>query len=369
MSHAAILPNPVGAVTIRLVPGAALDGLAGDWQSLLARRPGSTVFAGPMVQAAHRAVFEAGHDPVAVVAEGAEGLLALWPLTRRRVAAGPIGWRELAFARNAHTLRNHLLLSDRPEVLPAMLSACLALPGWETLAFDNLPEDEALAEALPRAAQSAGLACDPPTTGRVLLHADLADGIEAYHATRSGQFRRQLRKRARELEALGRVEIEALEGPALGARLAEWQAVAARSWQAEEAADTLTEADWRFHAALSGCGRLWLLRIDGRPVACLRMLEEGGTAYVHTMHYDRALRDHAPGLVLFARMMEDAAARGLARVDFNGNTPFFQRWATGEVTHRNWRLYRPGTAGQAMRLARAGLRGLRRMAGTEGGAA
>lgn len=369
MTHAAVLTDPLSAVTARLVPGAAVEGLADDWRALPARRPGATVFAGPLVQAAHRAVFEAGHDPVAVVAEGTEGLLSLWPLTRRRIAAGPVGWRELGFARNAHSLRNHLLLPDRPDVLAAMLAACMALRGWDTLAFDNLPEDAALDEALPRVARRLGLACDPPTPGRMLLHADLAGGFEAFLATRSGQFRRQQRKRARELDALGSVKIEALEGPAVVAARADWQAVAARSWQAEEAPATLTEADWRFHTALAGCGRLWLLRIDSRPVAALRMLEDQGAAYVHTMHYDRALRDHAPGLVLFAHMMEDAAARGVARVDFNGNTAFFQRWATGAVIHRNWRLYRPGAAGQAIRMARAGLRGLRRIAGTEGAAA
>ncbi|EEW24155.1 GNAT family N-acetyltransferase [Rhodobacter ferrooxidans] len=333
---------------------------AGVWADLLPRRPGATVFAGPLVQAAHVKAFAPSTPVRSLVLRQGGALASIWPLWQRRLAIGGLTVRELGFARDAHSLRNNLLLPGDAagQSLACLLRACRDLRGWDTLAFDNLPE--MAVPLLPEAAAACGIPCDPPRPGRLLLWADMTDGQEAYLASRSGQFRRQLRKRQREFALLGRSAIRVLHGDEITAALPEWKALAARSWQGEnpEAAG-LTALDWAFHQALVQNGRLWLLELDARPVACLRMLEDHDTAYVHTMHFDPALADHAPGVVLFAAMMEDAAQRGLRRVDFNGNTPFFARWATGATAHQNWRLYRPGLAGQAIRLARAGVARLR----------
>lgn len=335
---------------------------AGEWAGLMALRPRATVFSGPLVQLAHAAAF--GPAPHLLAARRGPELVALWPMVVRPLKIGPLRLSELGFARNAHTLRNDLLLpADALGPLTTLFEACLALPAWQTLALDNIPDDPALAPLLPASARAAGLLADDPTPGRTLLHADPGPDFDAYLATRSGQFRRQLKKRDRELRALGPVGIERLSGPALIAALPEWQAVAAASWQGGTAeASALTAADWSLHHALASCGNLWLLRLSGRPIAALRMLEDAGAAYVHTMHFDRAFADHAPGTVLFAAMMQDACARRLGRVDFNGHSPFFARWATGLRSHLNWRLYRPGPAGHTARLARRGLELLRRRA-------
>lgn len=356
--------NPAPAAKVTAAPAPVGTD---DWARLVALRPAATVFSGPLVQLAHAAAF--GPPPQLLAARQGPDLVALWPMVLRKLTTGPLRLAELGFARNAHTLRNDLLLPpDALDALNTLLAACRDLAGWQTLALDNIPENPDLATLIPKAARSVGLLADAPTPGRTLLHADPGPDYESFLATRSGQFRRQLKKRDRELRALGPVQIDRLTGPALLAAMPDWQAVAAASWQGE-APDTaaLTAADWAFHRALSSCGSLWLLRLSGRPVAALRMLEDPRAAYVHTMHFDRTLADHAPGLVLFAAMMADACARRLERVDFNGNSPFFARWSTGQRRHLNWRLYRPGPKGQAARLARRGLALLRRpVAGSPG---
>ncbi len=351
--------NPAPATSLTTAPDHAS---AGEWTELMALRPLATVFSGPLVQLAHATAF--GPVPHLLAARQGAELMALWPMVTRPLKAGPLRLTELGFARNAHTLRNDLLLPvDALAPLTALFAACLALPGWQTLALDNIPDDPALAPLIPGSARAAGLLADAPTPGRILLHADPGPDFDAYLATRSGQFRRQLKKRDRELRALGPVEIVSLSGPALTAALAEWQAVTAASWQGETPeASALTLADWAFHRTLAPCGKLWLLRLSGRPVAALRMLEDTRAAYVHTMHFDRAFADHAPGMVLFAAMMRDACIRGLGRVDFNGRSPFFARWSTGERAHLNWRLYRADPSGHAARLVRRGMGLLRRHA-------
>ena len=333
-----------------------------EWSRLIALRPGATVFSGPQVQGAHVAAF--GLKPHMLVARDGAELASIWPMVSRKLNVGPLRLTELGFARNAHTLRNDLLLpSNAMPVLTALFRACRNVTGWQTLALDNIPDDPTLAVLIPKAARATGLVVDRPSTGRTLLFADPGSDHEAYLATRSGQFRRQLKKRDRELHSLGEVRIEAVSGTALVAALPDWKAVTAASWQGKTPeASALTSADWALHRALSACGKLWLLRLSGRPIAALRMLEDAQTAYVHTMHFDRDFSDHAPGLVLFAAMMKDASLRGLVRVDFNGASPFFARWATGDRQHLNWRLYPKGLSGQTLRLARHGLALLRRTA-------
>jgi len=354
MTPAAAAPTPTAGP--EAVP-------ADEWTRLVAARPGATPFSGPLVQMAHAGAF--GPLPVTLALRHGGDLLSVWPLVTRSLKAGPLSVSELGFTRNAHTLRNDLLLpaAGQTEALAALFAAAARLPGWQTLALDNIVAEPGLATAIPTAARAAGLPADAPAPGRHLLHADIDADFDAYLATRSGQFRRQLKKRERELAALGPVGIRSLQGAEIVGAWADWQQVCAASWQgASPEASALGADDWAFHRALTACGRLWLLHVGERPVAALRMLEDADTAYVHTMHFDRALADHAPGLVLFAAMMRDACQRRLRRVDFNGNSPFFARWSTGETAHLNWRLYRPGLSGRIARLSRRGLHLLRKPA-------
>ena len=56
----------------------------------------------------------------------------------------------------------------------------------------------------------------------------------------------------------------------------------------------------------------------------------------------------APGIVLFDAMMRDACARHLPRVDFNGHSDFFARWATGQNARMTIRLYRNSLRGHGI---------------------
>ncbi|TVQ55529.1 MAG: GNAT family N-acetyltransferase [Rhodobacteraceae bacterium] len=330
--------------------GEALAAQAPAWASLVERTADATLFAGPAFQLALRRAF-APDDPAEAVALWRGGDLAgLTPLARRRLAYGPSRLRELGFLRCAHTLRNHLLHPPDLAGTKAFLTGAEALGGWDVLFLENVsPEAGA---RVTTAAEALGLAGDAPEQARTLLHADIASGWEAYLASRSGEHRRQLKKRRRALEAAGRLVIERLEGEALRAATPDWRAVLSASWQAGDPSTASGPQDLRFLDLTADIGALWLLRLDGRPLAALRMLEDRRAAYVHTMHFVQAARDLAPGVVLFEAMMADAAARGLPRVDFNGHTPFFARWATGETRQVQMRVYARGLRGQAAWMAR-----------------
>ena len=332
------------------------------WNARVDETEGASLFSGPFFQKAIDAAFPAT-PPVSPIAAYREGALVGW-LPLHRLAA-PLGLKETGFARNAHTLRNHLLTED-PAVLAALLGAWRDHTDADTLVLENLPLSEALAASLTSAARQTGLLIDRPTRGRSLAFAGLPSTYEAFLATRSVQFRRQIQKRLRQLESAGRFRVDRLAGDDLARAVPKWQGVVARSWQGRDRTvrGGNSPADWQLHRALSANGCLWLAQLDDQPVAALRMLEDRKAAYVHTMHYDQALRAHAPGLVVFDAMMRDACARGLPRVDFNGSSDFFSRWATGTTPHMSIRLYRASLRGRGARLVRFVSRRLRAGPGT-----
>jgi CelD/BcsL family acetyltransferase involved in cellulose biosynthesis len=337
--------------------GLVTHDVTASWATLAAGCGGATVFAGPLFQGALRTAFGLTDTCIAAYQRG--DLAGLLPLCVLPPVRGMLGLRETGFARNAHTLRNHLLTDD-PAVITAMLRVWRDTIDADTLLLENLPADDMLICSITTAAQTLGLRADLPTPGRVLQHADVLGSYEAYLNTRSGQFRRQLRKRLRELQQAGDFRMDRLTGDAVQAALPDWQAVVARSWQGQDADVANTPADWTLHASLAQNGALWLARLDGRPIAALRMLQDAHTAYVHTMHFDQAFGEHAPGLILFDAMMQDACARALPRVDFNGSSPFFARWATGQTRHMSIRIYRPTLRGRSAQTMRSLLQRMRR---------
>ena len=279
-------------------------------------------------------------------------LIGLLPLADLPLRRGALVLREVGFARNAHTRRNHLLIEPDRSAIRALLLAWHECSSSDSLLLENLPDLDGLPNLMADVARHMGMGADDPTPGHLLDYADLGSSYDTYMGTRSGQMRRQLRKKWQELEATGHLLIDAVTGPAISRALADWQAVVGASWQGTQPEAANTAADWALHAALVTNGILWLARVNGQPIAALRMLEDTRAAYVHTMHFDQAFRHLSPGFVLFDAMMRDACERRLPRVDFNGRTEFFKRWATGTTEHVSIQIYRRSLRGRIAQAAR-----------------
>lgn len=354
MSPVSLSPTEAApGIAARVLEADDLDALAAQWAARAAACDGATVFSGPLFQTAlARAFFPDVARRAVAVFRGAAlaGLLPLMPLPLRQ---GPMTLREAGFARNPHTLRNHLLCDPDPDTIGGLVAAALGAVSSDTLLLQNLPDAGGTPALCADAARRRGCRVDPPMPGRTLMVCDFEGAYDDYLATRSGQFRRQIRKRRRELEAAGAVSIPALRGAGIVAAMPAWRAVVAASWQGQtDGGEDMSKATWAFHERLAGNGLLWIAYLDERPIAALRMLEDSRAAYVHTMHFDPAMRELAPGVVIFDAMMRDAATRGVARVDFNGANHFFSRWATGSLAHGTLRIYRNTLRGRAGQMAR-----------------
>ncbi|MGH7279314.1 MAG: GNAT family N-acetyltransferase [Candidatus Rokuibacteriota bacterium] len=175
--------------------------------------------------------------------------------------------------------------------------------------------------ALPALARAAGLAASVAVEERCPILA-LPPSWETYLGTLPGKHRHELLRKIRRLEreapevravsCSGRTEVEARLGDFL---------VLHRASRAGKARfmDARMETFFRratVALAADGAVRLWFLETAGGPAAAFITLEWDGNVGLYNSGFDPGRAALSPGLVLLARLVEDAIARGKRRFDF-----------------------------------------------------
>jgi CelD/BcsL family acetyltransferase involved in cellulose biosynthesis len=154
--------------------------------------------------------------------------------------------------------------------------------------------------------------------------------------SRSGNFRKHLRKYRRGLEQRGTVEISRLEKTAdADAWIADMIAVNEESWKAERGTNLLRHPRIRAFVTdlIPALARdelldLWRLCVDGRAVAYELCFDVGGRIFSYNGSYRREFARVSPGTVLTASVVEAACARGRREYDMlRGRESYKTRWS------------------------------------------
>ncbi|MGZ4409167.1 MAG: GNAT family N-acetyltransferase [Gaiellaceae bacterium] len=156
---------------------------------------------------------------------------------------------------------------------------------------------------------------------------DLSDGWDAvYERKFSAKGRQERRRRRRQLEQLGSVEISVARKPdELGAAFDDAMSLYALRWQRRrEGSGLLSSAGAGFYRSAllrladQDVPRVLTLRLDGRPVAANVYLRFSGTLYGLAMAFDPAFARYSPGREALCSVLEAAASEGVTRVEFLG---------------------------------------------------
>jgi CelD/BcsL family acetyltransferase involved in cellulose biosynthesis len=156
---------------------------------------------------------------------------------------------------------------------------------------------------------------------------DLSAGWDAVYAAKtSSKFRGDRRRRMRQLEALGTVEVVVAHTPAeLEPVLEDAFRVHELRWQGRrDASGFTTPTGRRFHRAAllrvaeADVTRLLVLKLDGRPIAFTLSLHLGERAYGVTMAFDPAFARFGPGSEALLLRLEAAAAERITRFELLG---------------------------------------------------
>ena len=184
---------------------------------------------------------------------------------------------------------------------------------------------------------------------------------EAFARERLSRNRRsQLGRARRRLEREGRVGLEIADGRERPEELlAEAFRVEASGWKGDEGtAITSRPETLRFYREIArwAAGQGWLriafLRLDGRALATMLLLETGGVLYYLKGGYDPLFERFSPGVVLLGAVIEHACGNGIERVELLGGDERYKLAFTGDVKDKvRFQAFAPTPLGLLSRSA------------------
>lgn len=351
----------------------ALPPLFDEWRRLAAAR--GNAFLTPEWYLAALNTVHGGAAPAVAVMRGGDGAVrGLLPLVDFRSSGGR---RQISFPGIRFGDIFHPVAQQRDEVeVAAVVAPALArhVGGRCRLDLGRVgvgagwwPE---LARAWP------GRMTVVPQPGEVLPYIAL-DGVDwpGYLATRSGQFRSQLKRKKRSLERDHEVRLRRSEtAEEVSNDLDTLFDLHDARWEERPGASSFAGLQARkLHRAFArtaheqGWLRLYLLEVDGAAAAAWYGWRVGDRFSYYQAGFEPAWSRHSVGFLLLAETVREAIAEGAAEYDLLvGDEAFKARFATGERLGSSVLLAPPISrtrfTASVMRVARSGVRAMPRPA-------
>ena len=287
------------------------------WNRLVERCRAPVPFATWQFQTAWFRAFAPGSLHLLGVQDGAGEWVGLLPLYETPTPEGPV-LRLVGGTDIADYLDLIAVAGREEEVWKAVLPALVDL-SWQAVDLRPVPAASPTSSLLESLAASAGLRYRVDVEERCPV-IELADTWDAYLARLPGKDRHELRRKIRRAEA-GRPRIEV-------ARTADEMSALMDGFVALDRLSKVGKAKFMdepmekffrelgYGLAEAGLAALWMLWLEDRPAAALFCLEQAGSVSLYNSGFDPEARAMSPGVVLIARTIEDAIARGYRRYDF-----------------------------------------------------
>jgi CelD/BcsL family acetyltransferase involved in cellulose biosynthesis len=326
------------------------------WGAIEAQQPAWDLNATWMSFDAWVSHFMTGETPVLkIMVNGRSAGLFPSSITRRSVAG--VNFRVLGPAGNQHWETGYPIIGSEPEAaVRALISALAARRDWDVLEIGPMVSDCPLAPLLTAAGKEADLVpmiCHQEDDWRVRI----SGTWEEFYKGRSANLRKTVARGERRLSALGEVTFEVFTGGSeLQERVAEFCEVEGSGWKGRgRTAIRSDQAALGFHvtlmrsAAERGQLRLYILRLNGRPVAGLEQVGYREEAFGIKMGRDESLDQCAPGHIVIKRVLEHLFQTREAQtfdMMISGGThgAYKARWGTEKRKYVTLRFFNPKTA-------------------------
>lgn len=271
-------------------------------------------------------------------------LTALLPMVRRN--------KILESPANYHTPAFSLLAEDKRGA--AALAQALFESEPTHLSLTSLDQEHQTLGACLDAAEEAGYRVVVRPFLRS-LYIDVGGDWAAYEAELGDNLVRNLKRAHRQLEREGRVSVDVVTGgERLDECLREAFLVENTSWKGAAGTSILSDPrTQRFYTAVGrwaaerGILRLFMLRVDRRPLAMCFALQEHGVCHLLKAGYDPAYGRYSPGNLLMQAMVQRCFEDRLLRIELNGDAePYKQSWAKTTREYHRFEAFAPTVAGQ-----------------------
>ena len=314
--RAARLPDPSGGLDVRVLtkPEEVLA-LRSAWDALWRRADGNYAQAPATCLAAWQQIAAPRHCRLHVVVAFERGeLVAIWPLVRRRQAL----WQVLYQLGPLAAEFSEMLLEDGPrrQARAAAIWRCVRTGGRaDIIMLPFVKTDQPLGILL---------AADDFTA---TVRSDLApyvswlpgDTWEQYYRSLGASWRKVQNKKRRHLEGMGELRFEIVRDPQRVPALVEWLMREKRVWAARAGKRGPWLSSGQYETFLQrlgteravGAGFVFLLTLDGVPVAAQFAIE--GERHIDWIiaGFSAGMAGHSPGMVLNEHCLRYALNAGL----------------------------------------------------------
>lgn len=325
-----------------------IDSLAVEWRDMCAESPANQPFFQPEWARAFLSAFAPESRLLLVTARVSGRLTAVLPLLEQRRRQFGLPVTVLKAAANVHSCRFDVAVAARhplEETIAALWDYLSREHDWSVIVLDDVPEEGVL-PGLLACAERQGF-----PTARFVSLASPYFSLTAFNgdwdswlSRLKGDFRRELRRRARKLAAQGETRVRRVDR-AEPMELQRFYDLEASGWKGEEdTAITRDAATRQFYdevaAAASRLGyfSLYFLEVNGRAIAGHFGLTYGSRYYVPKLAYDEEFAAFSPGHLLVSEVAHDCAKRGLIEFNFLGPWMDWKACWTSS-TRRLWSLY------------------------------
>lgn len=185
-------------------------------------------------------------------------------------------------------------------------------------------EDEAANRMINQSFLALGWKCYEIDCGNTLI-ANLPNTAGEYYESLGKKFTKNLERRRANLEKLGQVEFTKFNdctSEVWEQVIDQCASVEKRSWLAvgDDAEMRIFENRkfWRHYLQSADASKrvvVWLITLDGEPIAFSFAIDSGECRYSFSSHYDEKYKKYGLGIIIYGRMFEDAIDNGIKVVN------------------------------------------------------
>jgi CelD/BcsL family acetyltransferase involved in cellulose biosynthesis len=274
-------------------------------------------------------------EPIVLIVRDGNTPIGLVPLFRHRTPWRGLPTRVFSLATNQDAPFGDFILpaARAQQAVAAVVEHLDKRRGWHLFVGGKIRRASAththLSQLLAGQRQLRQLAARVPVL-------DLMSDWDTYWTERSQRFKKTVRNVANRMQRLGSISVTDAGAQDLTACMNILHTLAGRSWKNSlDVSVTQSQPIAAFFEDLTaallerGLLHLWVLNLDGVPVAAEYHVRDGDTVYALRGDFDERYRDASPGAYLNAHIVRTYFERGVRHYDMGpGESEYKQRWAT-----------------------------------------
>jgi CelD/BcsL family acetyltransferase involved in cellulose biosynthesis len=285
-------------------------------------------------------------------------LIAPWMRSRRTYRKLPL--RSLTFIEHPETQVADMILAQTGDAQQSVETLMRYLfekrsSEWDLLFLDKFHSGSKTLQLFERVRESARIRTEIRASHQALV-ISLAGSWDEYLNHQSVRFRKTLRNVANRMARVGTIEVRCYGETAGDEAVRKLFSVSDASWKiAEGVAITSSTVRMRFFEQLLETATtakglwIWLLEVNGRPVASETQIVDGQTIYAIRSDYDEHYADFSPGTYLQMEILKRLFEMRYAEYNFGvGLNPYKTRWTDQHVDLMSCRLFNDSFYGRLL---------------------